>query len=171
MNKLIKFSHIFIALILALGAVGFSASTALAAQPVKGNNAITFTPPPFGAGELCSFPVNVSVYFAWSWIDFYDDAGNWTMEIFHQAEQDTFTANEKTVVTDLYQNSGYYKVDANGELYGYVSGSVGRYRTPDGKIISINAGRTKLDPYGGFTWAPDNGSEGDLAAFCAALAP
>jgi hypothetical protein len=171
MNKLLKFSRLIIALVLAVSAVGFYTSHAQAAVPVKWSFAVTFDDV-LSAGTLCPFDVNVSIYYAASGQDTFDGNGNLIKDSFHQSEQDTFTANGKIVTTDLYHNYGYWLFDSSGNVIGgYVEGNFGRYRLPDGNIISVNAGRTKLNPDGGWMWSSDNGNPGDLAAFCAALAP
>ncbi len=171
MNKLFIYSRIMIALVLALGAIGFSTSHAQAAVPVKWSVVFTFDDV-IPAGTACPFDLNVSVYFAVDGQDIFDQNGNLVKDSFHQVEQDTYTANGKTVTTDLYHNNGYWLLDSSGNTtYGYIEGNFGRYRLPDGKIISVNTGRTLLDPEGGYMWSGNNGNPGDLAAFCAALAP
>jgi hypothetical protein len=55
-----------------------------------------------GAGELCGFPIVLQAEQEWTTTTFFDEAGNRTRPITHGTEQDTFSANGKTLVGERY---------------------------------------------------------------------
>jgi hypothetical protein len=88
-------------------------------------------------------------------------------------EQDTFTANGKTLVSEPYSIDARWFVDSNGNLTKYVStGPVERVWLPDGSLFN-SAGRIIwLGPNNPPPLiVPDVGHSGNVAGFCAALAP
>jgi hypothetical protein len=64
------------------------------------------------------------------------------------------------------------RFDSNENLTSWVeTGFSERIRLPDGGGLFINVGHFDILGDNGWAWAPDHGHTGDLAAFCAALAP
>ncbi len=169
MNTKIKITRFLLALLLALSALGVSASAALAAQPVKYE--WTTTIPSYI--DVCSFQVDVVSNYLVTEIDFFDNSGVLTRANLHMVAQDTFTANGKTLVGIPYPFNIDWYFDSSGNLTAYyVQGVVEMIPLPDGSMF-VSAGRTDAFAHPGevFILTPDKGSQGNIAGFCAALAP
>jgi hypothetical protein len=100
---------------------------------------------------------------------FYDDDGLVSQRIFHATEQDTFSANGKTLAGDTYhfmflaQFENGVRVDRNA------NGVLERVNLPDGSVFII-AGRVDISAGGGFIFTVDSGNSGNnLNEFCGAL--
>jgi len=91
----------------------------------------------------------------------------------HQVEQDTFTANGRTLVGTPFTFDVQELFDNNGNLtHVFSSGLVETIPLLDGSLF-ISAGRLDFTQHPGvkFILSPDMGHTGDLAALCAALSP
>jgi hypothetical protein len=91
----------------------------------------------------------------------------------HQVEQDTFTANGRTLAGTPFTFETQELFDNNGNLtHVFYSGLVETIPLSDGSLF-ISAGRLDFTQHPGavFLLSPDMGHTGDLAAFCAALSP
>ncbi len=167
MNTFLKFIRIVLALMFALGALGFSASTALAAPPEHGD--FSFTASGVITG-MCPFEVTVSNVNEGHYILFFDKNGNVIGEKDSVVEQDTFTANGKTLVSMPYTFEIKLTVDSSGNFSSfYASGVVVKVWLPDGSLF-VSAGRVNwLNHASSYVWSPDFGHTGDVEAFCAAL--
>jgi hypothetical protein len=122
---------------------------------------------------LCGFPVDISSTITGTERDFYRADGTPTNVILHLVEQDTFTANGHTLVGLSYPNQIHIPFDSSGlPQHIYATGPVSRVPLPGGKTF-FSAGRIDVfnHPNTGFFFVPDIGHSGDVAAFCAALAP
>ena len=99
--------------------------------------------------DVCPFDVNVDSVVSGFEIDYFDSAGNITRAQIHQVEQDTFSANGKTL-----------------------TGLVEKIVLPDGSLF-VSAGWVDFADHPGVTFilSPDKGNPGNVAGFCAALAP
>jgi hypothetical protein len=155
--------------LVAVGAVIFAFS-ALAVPPtrtafegVTGSNVLT---------DVCAFPVNVDWTVSGTEIDYFDQSGTLTRIFLHQTEQDTFTANGRTLVGTPFQFNFDALFDSDGNVtQAFTDGVVETIRLPDGTLF-ISAGRTDwTQRLGGWVLSPDMGNSGNLAAFCAALSP
>ncbi len=168
MNQLVKFARFILALVLALGAIGFSATIALADPPdnydwsYSGSTVFT---------DLCSFPVTVNYNGSSHEIDFYKKDGT-TTYTGHDLVQDTYTANGITLVGDPFTTIYRYKFDGNGNLIAaWQEGRAETIHTPGGGILFITAGRINWTIHDGAVVSVDIGNPGNVAALCAALTP
>lgn len=156
--------------LVAVGAVIFAFS-ALADRPTMTTfEGLTFSNV---LTDVCAFPVNVESTDSGTEIDYRDQSGALTRIFFHQVEQDTFTANGRTLVGTPYTFNAEELFDSDGNVtHVYTDGLVETIRLPDGSLF-ISAGRTDFTqhPGVGFVLSPDMGNSGNLAAFCAALSP
>ena len=170
MNHKIKFIRFLLALLLALSAFGISTSTALAAKPVRYEFPFTVEAE---LTDVCSFAVHVSANAYVKGIDFYDNSGVLIRSNWHVDEQDTFTANGKTLVGIPYTLHAELLFDREGNLtHFYADGIFEKIRLPDGSLF-ISAGRVDFVAHGlpMFILSPDKGNPGNIAGFCAALSP
>jgi hypothetical protein len=91
----------------------------------------------------------------------------------HEVEQDTYTANGRTLVGTPFTFEEQVLFDSSGNVtHHFASGLVEKIPLPDGSLF-ISAGRLDFTQHPGvqFILSPDMGHTGDLAAFCAALSP
>ena len=123
--------------------------------------------------DVCAFPVNVNGTFNGFEIDYRDQSGALTRSFIHQVEQDTFTANGKTLVGDPFTTEFHILLDSGGSVvHLYGTGLFETIRLPDGSLF-VSAGRADFTqhPGVGILLSPDMGNPGNLAGFCAALSP
>jgi len=156
--------------LVAVGAVIFALS-ALADTPTR--TEFTGLTASVVLTDVCAFPVNADVTFSGFEIDYVDQNGALTRIFVHQVEQDTFTANGRTLVGTPFTFDVQELFDNNGNLtHVFSSGLVETIPLPDGSLF-ISAGRLDFTQHPGvnFILSPDMGHTGDLAAFCAALSP
>jgi hypothetical protein len=148
---------------------GALAATAFAAPPTKESfSDVTFTSTLTG---VCSFDVEVSSTVSGFEIDYTDESGAVTRAFVHQTEQDTFSANGKSITGEPFTFNLDVRLDSTGEVtHVYASGLVERVVLPGGTLF-LSAGRLDflLHPGASFLLSPDVGNPGDVAAFCAAL--
>jgi hypothetical protein len=156
--------------LVAVGAVIFALS-ALADRPTR----IPFTGLTQSAvlTDVCAFPVNVDATISGTETDYVDQSGALTRIFLHQVEQDTFTANGRTLVGTPFTYNADILFDSGGNVtHIFAQGLVETIPLPDGSLF-ISAGRADFTQHPGavFLISPDMGHTGDLAAFCAALSP
>jgi hypothetical protein len=124
--------------------------------------------------DVCPFPVTVDFRTTGTETLFFDKDGNLTRIQIHQVEQDVFTANGNTLVGLPYTFNLQVLFDpATGEvLHVFASGVASRVPLPGGDVF-FTAGRIDFIAHPGATFLlqPDVGAQGNLAGFCAALAP
>jgi hypothetical protein len=122
------------------------------------------------AGTLCSFAVDVSYTQQGTTTGFFDDDGVLTKRITDGTEQDTFSANGKTLVGDTYHFTFVSEFENGVRVDYHENGVAERVPLPDGGIFIV-AGRVDvLASGGGFILSVDSGNSGNnLEAFCAAL--
>ena len=155
--------------LIAVGAVIFALS-ALADSPTRIPFTLTFNSV---LTDVCAFSVNVESTVSGTEVDYRDQSGALTRIFAHQVEQDTFTANGRTLVGTPFMFNVEELFDSDGNLtHVFTSGLVETIRLPDGSLF-VSAGRTDFTqhPGVGFVLSPDMGNSGNLAAFCAALSP
>jgi hypothetical protein len=158
-----------IVLAVALGTAVF-ASSAAAEPPTKTEDTFTGTDVLTG---VCAFPVNVELTISGTIKEFFDQNGALTRVQIHNVEQDVFSANGKTLVGLPYTFNLKILFDSSGNItHAFASGEVSRVPLPDGSVFHT-AGRADFVDHPGVTFLiqPDHGSQGNLAAFCAALSP
>jgi hypothetical protein len=163
-------------LVLAVAAAMFCA--AVLAQSAAAMPPLKEDLPPFSFSTVmtgvCPFPVNVASTITGGQTTYYDRDGNVIKIEIENREQDVFSANGKTLVGLPYSFKLALIIDPQtGEiLHAYARGVAARVRLPSGRLF-LTAGRLDFvdHPDELFVLQPDHGAQGDLAGFCAALAP
>ena len=154
----------------ALVAAGVSASVAGAAPPTSAPYSFSG---PLPLPGVCSFDVALNVTTTGTETFFLDSDGALRIGL-HATEVDTFNANGVTLVGEPYTYNIQAVIDANGNLVSeYLNGGAETIVLPDGTVFHT-AGRTNslvwpLNNPGGPAILPEFGSQGNVAAFCAAL--
>jgi hypothetical protein len=152
-----------------LAVAGALASSAFAAAPTK--TSFSFTGIPATLTGVCSFDVALSADVSGFEIDYTDQSGALTRIYDHVTEQDTFSANGKSITGQPYTTDVETLFDSSGNVtHVYGSGVAERLVLPSGTLF-LSAGRSDftLHPGVAFLLSPDVGNPGDVAAFCAAL--
>jgi len=160
-----KFAILAILLIFAVIPFAFAPSAA-ATQPVR--TSFSFTADPITVEDICSFPVTVISTLNGTETDFFDSSGAVTMVLIHSTEQDTFTANGKSLTGFPYTFEIQILFDESGNVtHVFASGVVEMLTLPDGTLF-ISAGRVDFAAHPGsiFVISPDVGVSGDVDAFC-----
>ena len=155
--------------LLALGTTAVLAQPAAAVEPTREPIDLTITSV---VTDICSFPVTITSTLVGTETTFYDQSGAVTRVQIHVVEQDVFSANGNTL-TGLPYTFNIQILFEDGEVtHLYASGIVARVPLPDGTVF-LSAGRLDFVAHPGaeFRVVPDVGRSGDVAAFCAALAP
>ena len=132
--------------LVAVSAVIFALS-AVADRPTRIPFEGTFSSVPLT--DVCAFPVNVSGTFSGFEIDYRDQSGALTRSFIHQVEQDTFTANGRTLVGDPFTTEFHILFDSGGSvIHTYGTGLYERIRLPDGSLF-VSAGRADFTQHPG----------------------
>jgi hypothetical protein len=164
-----KFRLLTLLSLVALSVMGVYANSAAAVRPTRmaiDETVVTVV------NDLCGFPVTVTSTQVGVETTFYDQNGTVTRIQAHAVEQDVFTANGQSL-TGLPYTFNVRVLFEDGELtHVYASGLVSRVPLPDGTMF-LSAGRLDFAAHPGaeFLIVPDVGRSGNVAAFCAALAP
>ena len=164
-----RFRLLVLLSLLALSTIGILAHPAAAIEPTRVPIDDTDT---FVVEDICDFPVTITATLVGTETTFYDQSGEVTRIQIHVVEQDVFTANGETL-TGLPYTFNLQVLFEDGEVtHVYASGVVARVPLPDGTVF-LSAGRLDFAAHPGsdFRIVPDVGRSGDVAAFCAALAP
>lgn len=183
MNTKISFIRFVFALVLALSTLGLATSTALAQKPVKSE--FTWPNGPSAMEGICSFPVGVNGIMNVTQHEFYDQSGLLIRWDWHVVEQDTFyyvthydengtpIFGENKLVGIPFTFNIQFLFDSEGNLtHVYADGVTEKIWLPDGSLF-ISAGRVDFAAHAfpAFILSPDKGNPGNIAKFCAALAP
>ena len=150
-------------------------SAAIAASPVSADQPNKYEGTFESDGSLtnvCSFSVGVHSVLSFTEIDYYAN-GVQTRGYIHVNEQDRFTANGKTLVGIPFTFNMEFLFDSSGNVvHTYANGLVEKVPLPDGSLF-VSAGRLDWVAHPGepFLLSPDVGNPGNIAGFCAALAP
>jgi hypothetical protein len=158
------------ALVIVVSVLGISTTTALADPPTRYEYSYTMG---YDYEDLCSFPIHQEATISSNETDFYDQSGALVRVHLLSTEQDSFSAGEKTLVGIPYKASIEILFDSSGAItHFYGTGNIEKIWLPDGSLF-ISAGRMDLTNHPGelFVISPDKGNPGNLAGFCAALAP
>ena len=153
--------------VLVVGAA-VTASAVGAPPPVKTELTFTDTNPLTG---VCPFEITVESSVTISWLQFFDQAGGLTRWNVHVVEQDTFSANEKSLASLPYTFEIVALFDSSGDFTAfYENGVLARVPLPDGSTF-LAAGRLEFVRHGSppFLNIPDWGTSGNVAGFCDAL--
>lgn len=154
----------------AIGLTVFAAPMAAADPPDISHNTFSGTSVLTGA---CSFPITVDFTVSETDRFFVDQSGTLTRASANADEQDTFSANGKSLTGLPYTVNLMAFFDSAGNItQEYADGIQERVPLPDGSVFQ-SAGRVDFAAQGfpSFTVTPDAGSALNLAGFCAALAP
>jgi hypothetical protein len=158
--------------VLALAALGTTvlASGAAADQPVVSYFPATFTAT---LTDACSFPVTVDSSALLKETQFLDQDGSITGLLFQGVEQDSFSADGRTLVGEPFHLDVRFVIDSSGNVTNiYGQGITEVVRLPDGTLF-LGAGRLDFVAHGEapFLLTPDVGATVNLEGFCTALAP
>ena len=159
-----------IVLVVALGAAVLASAAAADAPERSEFSNIAFSST---LSDVCAFDVTVDSVVSGFEIDYFDEAGNITRAEVHQVERDTFSANGKTLVGIPFAFNLAFRLDENGDLVSAVARGVAEMvPLPDGSVF-VSAGWLDFVDHPGaqFVLSPDRGNPGNVAGFCAALAP
>ena len=161
---------------LAFGSVLTAGLLLAATSPVRADTptkvSVTFTSDTV-LTDVLPFPVNIHSVVKATEIFYTDENGAITRIYAHQDEQDTFTANGKTLVGLPFTFNIEVILDSNGNvIHQYSDGGVEKIPLPDGTLY-ISAGRFDFNDHPGATFiiSADEGNPGNLAALTAALSP
>jgi hypothetical protein len=156
--------------VLTAGLVLAAPSSATADTPIK-------LPLDFTADDVFTdvlpFPVEIYSVVSGTQILYFDQNSALTRISIHVTEQDTFTANGKTLVGLPYTTNTELIFDSDGNLiHQYSAGNIEKIPLPDGTLF-ISAGRLDFEdhPDANFLLSPDEGNPGNVAALIAALSP
>jgi hypothetical protein len=123
--------------------------------------------------DVCPFPVTVEGDSPGTERDYFDQSGALTRIEVHATEQDTFSANGKSLTGEPYTFNIRILFDSSGAITHFVfAGVVERVLLPDGSLF-LAAGLLDFAAHGfpEALIAPDKGTSGNVQGFCAALAP
>jgi hypothetical protein len=160
------------AVLAAAAVAAVSASTASATPPAIFQFGPTTTQPATISG-VCSFDITIVSTVSGMGEDFFDQSGNVIREHDNIREQDTFSANGKSLTGAPFAFNLEFLIDSSGNLTGLTAtGVVEKVPLPDGNLF-VTAGWLDFAAHGypDFLLTPDKGATVNLAGFCAALAP
>lgn len=167
-NMNTKFLRFVFALSLALSALGTSTSVALADQPDK---YVLVVSDSYTVPDICAFPITVNLTATITAIHYFDESGALIRIYNHVEEQDTFTANGKTLVGTPFTFNIEAPFDSDGNITAIdANGIIEKVLLPDGSLF-LSAGRIDFLAHQDvvFFISPDNGRTGNIDGFCAAL--
>jgi hypothetical protein len=147
-----------------------SVPAALGVAPTK--TPITFSDTTTLTG-VCPFEITVESDVTLTLLEFVDTNGNVTRWLARVVEQNTFTANGKSLTSLPHTFELMALFDDSGAFtHFFEQGVLARIVLPDGSLF-LTAGRVDFVPHGSpsFLFTPDAGTAGNVAGFCAALSP
>jgi hypothetical protein len=154
--------------VLVLAATALLPAYAPAGPPVKSSfdDTVSFT-----VTGICTFPLAVTSSLRGTVTDFFDD-GALVRSHIHVVEQDTFSANGRSVTGEPFTFNVFLSFDENGEATAILARGVAeKIRLPNAKLF-LSAGVIDFLAQGvDFSLTTDRGRTGDIDAFCAALSP
>jgi hypothetical protein len=119
---------------------------------------------------ICDFPVLVSWSQTLTRTNFFDQGGNLIRRHNLYQEQDSFSANGKTLTGEPYTSSGEFYFEDGVVVSFQIEGVQEKVLLPDGSLFIVAGQASESTPAsGGFIASVDHGTNGNLAAFCAAL--
>jgi hypothetical protein len=144
------------------------ATYAAAGPPTKVSFDAPFTDTVSG---ICSFPLGVAGSFRGTETDFFDQSGELVRADLHVVEQDTWSANGKTLTGEPFTFNIFVSFE-DGQVTALLARGVAeKIPLPDGKLF-LSAGVIDFLAQGvPISIRTDHGVTGDIDAFCAALSP
>jgi hypothetical protein len=122
--------------------------------------------------NACSFPITVDSTMTESDRFFFDQSGVLTKASATSTEQDSFSANGKSLTGVPYTYTIHAYFDSSGNISAiYADGVVERVPLPDGSVFQSAGQVNFLAQDSSFSVTPDAGGARNLAGFCAALSP
>jgi hypothetical protein len=161
---------------LALILIGVALSTAGAFAPVAAADKPTVedfsSTDTFTVDDICTFPVTITATVNGTQRTFVDTSGAVIRIHLHVVEQDTFSANGRSLIGLPFAFNINVLFEDGEVTHVFASGLVEKVRLPDGTLF-LSAGRLDFAAHPGavFRIVPDVGRSGNLEAFCAALSP
>ena len=168
MRRKSVFRRFGFSLVLALGVVAVSTSAALATKPEKSHVSVDTN---YQITNVCSFDFSIDSHADILAIHYFDKNGALIRIYNHVNEQDTFSANGKTIVglPFTFDINALYAKD--GTLTSLTAvGVVEKVRLPNGRLF-FSAGFVDYlaHPDAQFILTADRGISGNVRALCAAL--
>jgi len=119
------------------------------------------------SNDICPFPLTIDGTVAIDERQFFDQTGARTAIDRHSVEQDTFSANGKSLTGLPITYNVFHPFNSDGNNTDvFTDGVLERVRLPDGGLF-ISARRVDFTGNGpDFTVTPDNGATVNLAGFC-----
>ena len=157
MNTKTKFIRFVFALVIALSTLGISTSVALADRTTKTQYPMSMSSV---ITDICDFQVNVDSAINMTETDYFGENGALMRMKWHFKEQDTFTANGKTLIGLPYTSNVEWLFDSSGNVIQINAGGVvEKILLPDGSLF-ISAGRSYFinHPGASFLLTPDKGN-------------
>jgi hypothetical protein len=121
---------------------------------------------PVESNTTCSFPIQMTGHVEYWGTAFVDHDSNGNLNVIHYTEQDTFTGPSGKTLTGLPYKGTEHATDAVNTSSGFL------------ELVPLNngtlfksTGRVDLTQPLDLFLVPDSGHAGDLAEFCAELAP
>lgn len=143
-------------------------SLAAAGKPEKFSFDLTFSST---VTTFCPFPVDLTSSFRGHEVDFFDESGALVSANTHATEQDTFSANGKTLVGEPFTFNIFWTFEGDDAVGVLARGVAEKVRLPNAKLF-LSAGVIDFLAQGvDFSLMTDPGRTGDVDAFCAALSP
>jgi hypothetical protein len=161
----------FVVPVAALVVLGM-AQPAAAARPDREPSPLTGSADLIG---ICAFPIHLEATGTQTTTTFTNRNGDVTRIEVHAVEQDVFTGpTGKTLIGSPYTYNVHVLFDPGNPdpTHVYATGVTSRVPLPGGDVF-LSAGRADFvaHPDVPFLLQPDVGAQGNLAGFCAALAP
>ena len=121
---------------------------------------------------ICTFPIHIDAVITGRDINFTDQNGALVRISSHTDQQDTFSANGKTLVGLPYTYEMDFRFDSSGNIISIrATGIIEKVPLPDGSLY-ISAGWLDFTSrFPTMVIQADRGNPGNLAGLCAALAP
>ena len=168
---------IVVAIVCSLGALIVPA--AFAGGTTHGTVTLTNRTYNDSAGDICPFAITITYNATIDYTDFYDKDGRAVGENDHVHEQNTYSANGKNLVGNWFTYEQIYNVayDSSGNRYQTSVVGTGQMEViplPDGSVFRTAGRLDYLSPeFSDHSWiiVVNSGLSGNVAAFCAALAP
>ena len=157
-----------VAAVIACAAVGVQSAAAdtLTKETFTFTSTVTLT-----AGQLCAFPIEVTGTSTRTFTTHFDADGSMRFRHVRGEERDTFSANGKTLVGELYQFNIHREWENGVQVAAKDVGLFEKVKLPDGGTFIV-AGQLDLLANGpvNFIATVDHGNPGNkIDAFCAAL--
>jgi hypothetical protein len=168
MSRRSVFTRFGFSLVLALGVLAVSASAALATAPQVSHVSVETN---YEITDVCSFAFSIDSHADILAIHFFDKNGALIRIYNHVDEQDTFSANGKTLVGLQFPFDIEALYAKDGTLTSLTAvGVVEKVRLPDGRLF-LSAGFVDYlaHPDEQFILTADRGISGNVPALCAAL--